>query len=120
VRLHAPSNRGTIWLGLILVGSLLLAPVAWASGEDVREQGDAAKPEKKEAVKAKNEPDDDSEATPDASSEDESKEATVEAGFNTIEDVHVYRGPVDALWARAPRPAPEVAWREIDCRRPAR
>jgi hypothetical protein len=116
VRLHAPSNRGTIWLGLILVGSLLLAPVTWASGEDVREQGQAAKAEKSEkdeGAKAKPGKDDASE-TALGDSPESGEKAAPDPSFNTIEDVQACLGPVEALWSRAPRPAPEVTWREID------
>jgi hypothetical protein len=105
-------------LGLFLIGALLTAPAAWATGEDVREQETATKPAedgKKEpdAAQAKDAPPAaEASETPAESPEPEAGKPGLDPGFNTIEDILAYRGSLDALWSDAPATVPEVIWRD--------
>jgi hypothetical protein len=112
-------------LGLLLVGSLLLAPAAWASGEDVREQDAAAQSDKKkeDATKRQDETAGKPEAAAEgsrAASEEPAAETTEKTGvdpsFNTVEDILAYRGPLDSLWPPRSASEPQVTWREVDAR----
>jgi hypothetical protein len=108
----------------LLVGSLLIAPAAWASGEDVREPDAAAKSDKQEDDPKRQAA---SGVRPEAAAEgstavsgeaaDETTEpAGVDPSFNTIEDILAYRGRLDSLWTPCPAPEPEVVWRDLDAR----
>jgi hypothetical protein len=107
-----------------LVGSLLVAPATWASGEDLREPDAAAKSDQQEDDAKRQ---DASAGKPEAAAEgstavsgeaaDETTEQTgVDPSFNTIEDILAYRGPLDSLWTPCSAPEPEVVWRDVDAR----
>jgi hypothetical protein len=109
-------------LGLLLVGALLFAPAAWASEEDVREQGAPAKSDKKDddamgQAGSAGKPEAEAEgstAAPQEPSDGETEPSGVDPGLNTLEDILAYRGSLETLWTPRPAPPPRVAWREID------
>ena len=124
MRPETRSTRWPLWLGLLLVGSLVLAPAAWASGEDVRERDAAAQSDKdKDGTKRQDGPAGKPEAAAEGSaaasgeSSDEATEQTgVDPSFNTVEDILAYRGPLDSLWPPRSAPEPQVTWRSVDAR----
>ena len=95
-------------VGLLLV---LVAPVIPASEEDARQETQPAKTEAT-AAKPAAAPASDADAKKKAEAE-KKKQAKCDPTFNTIEDLHVLSGPVDALWAAAAEPATAVAWSPI-------
>ena len=124
MRLQNRSTRRPLWSGLLLVVSLLAAPVAWASAEDVREPDAAAKSDKQEDdAKRQDAPAGRPEAAAGGSTavsgeaaDDTTEQTGVDPSFNTIEDILAYRGPLDSLWTPCSAPEPEVVWRDLDAR----
>jgi hypothetical protein len=113
-----------LWVGLLVVGALLFAPAAWASEEDVREQGAPAKSDKKDddakgQAGSAGKPEAEAEgstAAPQEPSDGETEPSGADPGLNTLEDILAYRGPLETLWTPRSEPAPEVTWRDADAR----
>jgi hypothetical protein len=109
----AGSTGWKLWLGLLLVGTLAVAPAAWASGEEIREQdaekkAEAKKDEKAEQASGRTETD--------AATAQKAKtgQPVVHPTFNTVEEIRAYQDSAGALWSCRVEPAPVVTWREID------
>lgn len=105
---------GTI---VLLLGLLVLAPVAWGTDEDAREKAPAT--ESQEAEKAPRagaesaeEPaaDAKAETAEEASQADPDEE--LDPSFNTVEDVQAFLGAPESLWTVPPAPVGEVIWRD--------
>jgi cell division septation protein DedD len=106
------STGWTLCFGLLLVGSLILAPAARATGEEVREQGAAAESQDKPDAKATQQSAGKAEA--DSEQEQKKEECIDHPTFNTVEEILAYRGPAASLWASRLEPQPAVTWREIE------
>jgi len=89
------------YIAIVLALSMALGGPAWASVETTVPA--------KSAAPVANSPDE-------SSSDDEStddKTGEEQAGFNTLEDMLLFRGPLATLWA-APQPeTASVQWREV-------
>ena len=100
------SKRWALWLGLLLVGTLLAGPVVLAAQEDVQQQGTTEKSDKKQA--------DEEKKASDGKEEAAKPEPAVDSSFNTVEDVLAYRGSVRSLWTARAATEPVVQWRDAD------
>jgi hypothetical protein len=93
------------YIVILLALSMTLGSLAWASVETTVPETNAAP-----AAKSPDESGSDDESDDES---DDDKTVEDQAGFNTLEDMLLFRGPLATLWA-APQPVTaSVKWREV-------
>jgi hypothetical protein len=99
------SGKSARWLGIFLVGTLLLAPgMAWATGEDVQEA---------DSKSAKTDKQDKKEEPKKAPAETPKKAETVDPSFNTLEDIAAFNGSLALLWAAPTAAEAPIEWQTV-------
>lgn len=105
------SGKSARWLGIFLVGTLLLAPgMAWATGEDVQEaDSKSAKTDKQDKKDEQGKKEEPKKAPPETSKKGE----TVDPSFNTLEDIAPFRGSLALLWAAPSAAETPIEWQTV-------
>ena len=105
------SGKSARWLGIFLVGTLLLAPgMAWATGEDVQEaDSKSAKTDKQDKKDEQGKKEEPKKAPPETSK----KAETVDPSFSTLEDIAAFSGSLALLWAAPSAAETPIEWRTV-------